>query len=150
MGFSFICQSDMDYAQSCGWIDLLISDTDMQMHCNLKFLCIVCVATNLLTQKSKFMGPTWGPPGSCRPQMAPMLAPWTFYQGISCRAKHTHMHTHICILRHNEHPHHQSFEYRDNVHWFPCFMNTVRSWLCLYYDSQCHAAPTIKQPLKHG
>ena len=24
---------------------------------------------------STFMGPTWGPPGSCRPQTAPMLAP---------------------------------------------------------------------------
>ena len=24
------------------------------------------------------MGPTWGPPGSCRPQMGPMLAPWTW------------------------------------------------------------------------
>ena len=23
------------------------------------------------------MGPTWVPPGSCRPQMGPMLAPWT-------------------------------------------------------------------------
>ena len=23
------------------------------------------------------MGPTWGSPGSCRPQMGPMLAPWT-------------------------------------------------------------------------
>ena len=29
------------------------------------------------TQIAKFMGPTWGPPGSCRPQMGPMLAPWT-------------------------------------------------------------------------
>ena len=33
------------------------------------------------------MGPTWGPPGSCRPQMGPMLAPWTllsaeFYTGV--------------------------------------------------------------------
>ena len=28
------------------------------------------------TQIAKFMGPTWGPPGSCRPQMGPMLAPW--------------------------------------------------------------------------
>ena len=28
-------------------------------------------------QNSKSMGPTWGPPGSCRPQMDPMLAPWT-------------------------------------------------------------------------
>ena len=23
------------------------------------------------------MGPTWGPPGSCRPQVGPMLTPWT-------------------------------------------------------------------------
>ena len=28
-------------------------------------------------QIAKFMGPTWGPPGSCRPQMGPMFAPWT-------------------------------------------------------------------------
>ena len=28
------------------------------------------------------MGPTWGPPGSCRPQMGPMLAPWTLLSGF--------------------------------------------------------------------
>ena len=27
------------------------------------------------TQIVKFLGPTWGPPGCCRPQMGPMLAP---------------------------------------------------------------------------
>ena len=27
------------------------------------------------SQIAKFMGQTWGPPGSCRPQMGPMLAP---------------------------------------------------------------------------
>ena len=26
-------------------------------------------------QIARFMGPTWSPPGSCRPQMGPMLAP---------------------------------------------------------------------------
>ena len=26
---------------------------------------------------ARFMGPTWRPPGSCWPQMGPMLAPWT-------------------------------------------------------------------------
>ena len=26
---------------------------------------------------ARCMGPTWGPPGSCWPQMGPMLAPWT-------------------------------------------------------------------------
>ena len=32
-------------------------------------------------QIAKFMGPTWGPPGSCRPQMGPMLAPWILLSG---------------------------------------------------------------------
>ena len=32
-------------------------------------------------QIAKFMGRTWGPPGSCRPQMDPMLAPWTLLSG---------------------------------------------------------------------
>ena len=32
-------------------------------------------------QRSRLMGPTWGPPGSCRPQMGPMLAPWTLLSG---------------------------------------------------------------------
>ena len=30
---------------------------------------------------TRFMGPTWGPPGTCRPQMGPMLAPWTMLSG---------------------------------------------------------------------
>ena len=33
------------------------------------------------TQIAKFMGPTWGPPGSFRPQMGPMLAPQTLLSG---------------------------------------------------------------------
>ena len=37
----------------------------------------------IATQKAKFMGPTWGPPGSCRPQMGPMLAPRTLLSGNS-------------------------------------------------------------------
>ena len=31
---------------------------------------------------AKYVGPTGGPPGSCRPQMGPMLAPWTLLSGI--------------------------------------------------------------------
>ena len=33
-------------------------------------------------QITKFMGPTWGPSGSCRPQMGPMLAPWILLSGM--------------------------------------------------------------------
>ena len=32
-------------------------------------------------QIAKFMRPTWDPPGSCRPQMGPMLAPWALPSG---------------------------------------------------------------------
>ena len=31
---------------------------------------------------TRFMWPTWGPPGSCRPQVGPMLATWTLLSGI--------------------------------------------------------------------
>ena len=44
-----------------------------------------CQLTSLYRSQSpiaKFMGPTWGPPGSCRPQMGPMLAPWTLLSGM--------------------------------------------------------------------
>ena len=34
-----------------------------------------------VTQITNFMGLTWGPPGSCQPQMGPVLAPWTLLSG---------------------------------------------------------------------
>ena len=37
--------------------------------------------SNWQAQIAKFLGPTWGPPGSCRPQVGPMLAPWTLLSG---------------------------------------------------------------------
>ena len=49
------------------------------------------------SQITKFMGPTWGPPGSCRPQIGPMLAPWTllYISGMSptslCIKKRVHL-----------------------------------------------------------
>ena len=33
---------------------------------------------------NKFMGPTWGPPGSCRSQMGPIFVLWTFLSGFGC------------------------------------------------------------------
>ena len=36
-----------------------------------------------MSQIAKFMGPAWGPLGSYRPQMGPMLAPWTWLSGVS-------------------------------------------------------------------
>ena len=37
----------------------------------------------LCSQIAKFMEPTWGPPGSCWPQMGPMLAPWILLSGLT-------------------------------------------------------------------
>ena len=34
------------------------------------------------SQIATFMGPTWGPPGSCRPQMGPVFGPWTLLSGV--------------------------------------------------------------------
>ena len=41
-----------------------------------------CADSDLQSQIAKFMGPTWGPHGSCRPQIGPMLAPWTLLSGL--------------------------------------------------------------------
>ena len=41
--------------------------------------------SGLGSQIARFMGPTRGPPGSCRPQVGPMLAPRTLLSG-NCRA----------------------------------------------------------------
>ena len=38
-------------------------------------------------QITQFMGPSWGPPGSCWPQMGPMLAPRTMLSGFLCMAQ---------------------------------------------------------------
>ena len=43
--------------------------------------CIVPTVDNIITEVARFTGPTWGPPGSCRTQMGPMLVPWTLLSG---------------------------------------------------------------------
>ena len=49
-------------------------------------------------QIARFMGPTWGPTGSCRPQMGPMLAPWTLLSGYNFVWIQLFMHSQISIL----------------------------------------------------
>ena len=44
------------------------------------------------TQIAKLMAPTWGPPGSCRSQMGPMLAPWTLLSGYGSKYLFVLMH----------------------------------------------------------
>ena len=42
----------------------------------------ITLANGMPSQIAKFMGPTWGPHGSCRSQMGPMWAPWTLLSGL--------------------------------------------------------------------
>ena len=74
----------------------------------------IVVQTDKGSQIAKFMGPIWGPPGPCRPQMGPLLAPWALLSGIlwrhdttileslfgtwlSRRQYQTHIHTTHCF-----------------------------------------------------
>ena len=62
--------------QLLAWINIYTCLVSELLH--PQFSCIVTVTSQI----AKFMGPTWGPPGSCRPQMGPMLAPWTLLSGM--------------------------------------------------------------------
>ena len=70
IGWQLCCGKPEEEKWSC-WITSILTRT---FHCKtyqrLK-------SVGVLTQIAKFMGPTWGPPGSCWPQMGPMLASWT-------------------------------------------------------------------------
>ena len=48
-----------------------------QSSCAIKSPPASFVCWDITSQTGKFMGPTWGPSVSCRPQMDPMLASWT-------------------------------------------------------------------------
>ena len=42
-----------------------------------------------VSQIENFIAPIWGPPGSCRPQMGPMMAPWTLLSGMLHISNHS-------------------------------------------------------------
>ena len=46
------------------------------------------LSLNKTSQIEKFMRPTWGPPGSCRPHMGPMLVSWTLLSGMAGFCRH--------------------------------------------------------------
>ena len=61
------------------YINILCSVAFMNTYwIHMIYLC------TFVTQVAKFMEPIWGPPGSCRPQMGPILAPWTLLSEQGC------------------------------------------------------------------
>ena len=55
-------------------------NSTLYKHC-LYGVCIYFCCFLTTTQITKFMGPTWGPPGSCWTQVGPMLIPWALLSG---------------------------------------------------------------------
>ena len=49
----------------------------MRIFQKMEHIIMATHCTGNTTQRARFVWPTWGPPGSCRPQEGPMLAPWT-------------------------------------------------------------------------
>ena len=45
------------------------------------FFLWIMIVRKAPSHKTKFMGPTWGRPGSCRPETGPIVAPWTLLSG---------------------------------------------------------------------
>ena len=71
---------------SRGNSDELVSDTSV--HCG-----------SGMTPIARFMGPTWGPSGTDRTQMSPLLAPWTLPSGNLLSGPHKTAHR-LVITRH--------------------------------------------------
>ena len=61
------------------------NDCSLPFHYPIRSLIIrsgkILKTHKISTQRAKFTGPTWGPPGSCRPHMSPISAPWTLLSG---------------------------------------------------------------------
>ena len=73
-------------------------------------------------QIARFMGPTWGPPGSCRPQMGPMLTPRTLLSGSEF---HIQCHCHAIYMSATSwyHQHYQSYTCVPSQFTFFCKCN---------------------------
>ena len=78
----------------------ILSFTVYRQTCT-RFGCVLLCPASLIV---RFMGPTWGPSGSDRTQVGPMLVPWTLLSGVVCHPllgacgafNHTHQ---ACFVR---------------------------------------------------
>ena len=73
--FSFLIMASHSISRYCMEYN---SDRNVKHKSNVEL-----IDTPFLTLIARFMGPTWGPSGADRPQVGPMLAPWTLLSGHS-------------------------------------------------------------------
>ena len=63
-------------------IQLPNNDHEKLISIKITIMKYVGCRSTISYQIAKFMGPTWGPPWSCRPQIGPVLAPWTLLSAM--------------------------------------------------------------------
>ena len=68
--------------QSISWLTVASLRKPQPRHARVMASQTRLITGNEITQIGKFMGPTWDPSGSCRPQMGPTLAPGTLLSGL--------------------------------------------------------------------
>ena len=80
----FTLNAKNGYMACCArYMYICIAGVDMTYQSNVSYGRKVKIETlYIVSQIARFMGPTLGPPGSCRPHMDPMLAPWTLLSGV--------------------------------------------------------------------
>ena len=61
-----------------------LSSMNRDINCQHHVFVAQRLRMQICTQIARFIGPTWGPPGSCQPQVGPMLAPSTLQSGSLC------------------------------------------------------------------
>ena len=69
------------WKKNCHWLQRNLSKWQLSVQPVRKISSHVDIS-----QIAKFMEPIWGPPGSCRPQMGPILAPRTLLSGFCFNA----------------------------------------------------------------
>ena len=74
--FIYPLLEDLEIKKIALWFSIIISIYQDRKYLYLWFIC------QIEPQIAGLMGPTWGPPGSCRPQMGPMLGIyWLMWRG---------------------------------------------------------------------
>ena len=97
------------------------------------------------SQIAKFMGPTWGPTGSCRPQMSPMLAPWTLLLGMWINFAWCNLLWTYLVKLSKFYQTKDKQKYTPYSCWNP---NSMMAWIsnhlhCFVWDVITHSCPTF-------
>ena len=99
--------------------------------------------TLCFTPDSKVHGPTWGPPGSCRPKKGPILAPWTLLWG-TVLYPHT-LWTMPTTMNPEAHPH--IFHMKWPTANMPLKVRIKSAWIsydiCMYMRRSCSVPATL-------